>query len=105
MQETGRAGRDGERADCYLMYTYGDKNKMESMILKSDGDERSKEQQRRQLPLELCSKRPPCAPALAKGCPRLVALASSATLLCARTAPLRQFAPAVRRAKVGQATI
>ncbi|KAL1523381.1 hypothetical protein AB1Y20_018324 [Prymnesium parvum] len=39
MQETGRAGRDGDRADCYLFYTYGDKNKIDAMIHKSEGDE------------------------------------------------------------------
>ena len=49
MQETGRAGRDGRRADCHLMYTYADKNKIESMIHKSDGDDRSKGVQRQQL--------------------------------------------------------
>ena len=49
MQETGRAGRDGERADCYLMYTYADKNTIDSMILKSDGDERVKAEGRQQL--------------------------------------------------------
>ena len=49
MQETGRAGRDGERADCYLMYAYGDKNKIERMVLQSDGDDRSKAVQRQQL--------------------------------------------------------
>jgi superfamily II DNA helicase RecQ len=48
-QQTGRAGRDGERADCYLMYTYADKNKSDSMILKSDGDERVKAEGRQQL--------------------------------------------------------
>ena len=49
MQETGRAGRDGSRADCYLLYSYGDKNKIEAMIMKSEGDERQKAQQRQML--------------------------------------------------------
>ena len=49
MQETGRAGRDGKQADVYLMYSYGDKNKIEAMILKSDGDDRSKAIQKQQL--------------------------------------------------------
>lgn len=49
MQETGRAGRDGDRADVYLMYNYGDKNKIESMIAKSDGNDGQKAVQRQQL--------------------------------------------------------
>lgn len=49
MQETGRAGRDGDRADCYLFYTYGDKSKIDSMICKSEGDESNKATQRLQL--------------------------------------------------------
>ena len=50
MQETGRAGRDGEAARCYLWYTYGDRQKIASMIEKSEqGDMESKRQQHQQL--------------------------------------------------------
>lgn len=50
MQETGRAGRDGEGARCYLWYTYGDRQKIASMIEKSEqGDEESKQMQHQQL--------------------------------------------------------
>ncbi len=49
MQETGRAGRDGADADCYLFYTYGDRSKLDAMICKGEGDEQTKAMQRQQL--------------------------------------------------------
>jgi RecQ family ATP-dependent DNA helicase len=37
-QETGRAGRDDERADCILYYSYKDKNKLETALHKNPND-------------------------------------------------------------------
>jgi bloom syndrome protein len=37
-QESGRAGRDNENADCILYYTYKDKKILEGMIMKSSTD-------------------------------------------------------------------
>ncbi len=48
-QETGRAGRDGERADAWMVYGLADMVTLRQMIEASDGDERFKRIQQRKM--------------------------------------------------------
>src|SRR5262249_46965820 len=48
-QETGRAGRDGEVADAWMVYGLGDVVRMGRMIEQSDGDDRFKRVERDKL--------------------------------------------------------
>ncbi|TLD20516.1 hypothetical protein PspLS_08352 [Pyricularia sp. CBS 133598] len=61
-QETGRAGRDGEKSDCYLYFGYGDISTLRKMIKEGEGSAQQKERQAEMLNrvIEYCENKRDC---------------------------------------------
>ncbi|PGH05172.1 bloom syndrome protein [Blastomyces parvus] len=61
-QETGRAGRDGERSGCYLYYGFQDTASLRNMIDKGEGSDEEKSRQHQMLRhiVQFCENRSDC---------------------------------------------
>ena len=61
-QETGRAGRDGKRSDCYLFYQYADCKILKKMIDEGEGSREQKQRQHDMLRnvIQYCENKSDC---------------------------------------------